>query len=124
MASRLNAFLLGEPEAGHLGVRVEALKRTAVGLTCLSVAGAVAFAGVIGFVGLVAPHMVRVVCGPDYRVLLPASALLGASLLPMADLVSRTVAAPVELPIGLMTALLGAPVFLWLLAAGQPRRAV
>lgn len=119
----LNALLLGEGEAALLGVPVEHLKRGAVLLTCLAVGGSVAFTGLIGFVGLVVPHVVRLVTGPDHRILIPASALLGATLLPLADLVARTVAAPVELPIGLVTALLGAPFFLVLLVRDQSREA-
>lgn len=124
LTSALNAFLLGESEASHLGVNVDRLKFTAVALTCLAVAGAVAFAGVISFVGLVVPHIVRLICGPDHRILLPASALLGASMLPLADLLARTAAAPIELPIGLVTSLLGAPLFLWLLVQSRDRRAI
>jgi len=120
-ASWLNALLLGEGEARLLGVPVEALKRTAILLTCLAVGGVVAFTGLIGFVGLVVPHLVRLLAGPDHRILIPASALLGAALLPLADLLARTVTAPVELPIGLVTALLGAPFFLILLLRDRRR---
>jgi iron complex transport system permease protein len=117
----LNALLLGEGEATLLGVPVEQLKRGAILFTCLAVGGSVAFTGLIGFVGLVVPHVVRLITGPDHRVLIPASALLGAALLPLADLLARTVAAPVELPIGLVTALLGAPFFLALLKRDHNR---
>ncbi len=115
VAPWLNALLLGEGEAALLGVPVERVKRGAIIVTCLAVGATVAFTGLIGFVGLVAPHIVRLLAGPDHRVLLPAAGLLGAVLLPLADLFARTVAAPVELPIGLVTALLGAPFFLFLL---------
>lgn len=118
----LNALLLGESEAALLGVPVERLKSLAVALTCLAVGGTVAFTGLIGFVGLVAPHMVRLIIGPDHRRLIPAAALLGAVLLLLADLLSRTMAAPLELPIGLLTAMLGAPFFLILLLRDQNRR--
>lgn len=111
----LNALLLGESEAAMLGVPVEQVKRGAIVFTCVAVGASVAFTGLIGFVGLVAPHIIRLIAGPDHRVLLPAAALLGAVLMPLADLFARTVAAPVELPIGLVTALLGAPFFLFLL---------
>ncbi|HMP76251.1 MAG TPA: iron ABC transporter permease [Kiritimatiellia bacterium] len=119
----LNALLLGEGEAALLGVPVERVKRVAVLLTCVAVGATISFTGLIGFVGLVAPHIVRLLSGPDHRRLIPASALLGAALLPLADIFSRTVAAPVELPIGLVTALLGAPFFLYLLIREQRREA-
>jgi iron complex transport system permease protein len=116
LARSLNAFLLGEAEAGHLvGLHVERVKRRLVILVALAVGTAVSVAGSIGFVGLVVPHLVRLAAGPDHRSLLPASALLGASLLLGADLAARTIAAPAEVPIGIVTALAGAPFFLWLL---------
>lgn len=118
-AAALNALLLGESEARHLGFDVERLKRELVFCTALGVGAAVAAAGLIGFVGLVVPHVLRLLVGPDHRVLLPASALAGASLLLLADLGARIVLAPVELPIGIVTALLGAPFFLFLLLRGQ-----
>lgn len=118
-AKALNALLLGESEARHLGVNVEALKRELVFCTALGVGAAVAAAGLIGFIGLVVPHLVRLLVGPDHRVLLPASALAGASLLLFADLFARMVLAPAELPIGIVTALLGAPFFLYLLVRGR-----
>lgn len=111
----LNALLLGESEAAFLGVPVEALKRGMLVVTCVSVGATVAFTGLIGFVGLVVPHLIRLMAGPSHRWLIPASALLGGALLTLADVFARTVAAPVELPIGLVTALLGAPFFLALL---------
>ncbi|WP_201005665.1 FecCD family ABC transporter permease [Pseudomonas cichorii] len=118
-AKALNALLLGESEARHLGVNVEALKRELVFCTALGVGAAVAAAGLIGFIGLIVPHLVRLLTGPDHRVLLPASALAGASLLLLADLFARMVLAPAELPIGIVTALLGAPFFLYLLVRGR-----
>lgn len=117
MAQPLNALLMGEEEATHLGVPVAALKRAVVALAALAVGAAVAFTGLIGFVGLVVPHLVRLVAGPDHRVVLPGAALLGAALLVGADLVSRTVVAPAELPIGVVTTLIGGPFFLLLLAS-------
>ncbi len=111
----LNALVLGEAEAFHLGVPVERLKRTCILLVAVAVGASVAAAGVIGFVGLVVPHALRLVIGPEHRLLLPASALLGGVLLVLADIAARMVAAPAELPIGIVTALVGAPVFLWLL---------
>lgn len=120
LARGLNALLLGEAAAFHLGVRVERLKRGTIGLTALGVGAAVAASGMIGFVGLVVPHLVRLALGPDHRTLLPASALLGALLLVLADLVARTIVAPAELPIGIVTALAGGPFFLWLLLRERP----
>lgn len=114
-ARALDALLLGETEAGHLGVDTEALKRRVIVLLVLGVGAAVALAGMIGFVGLLVPHLVRLACGPGHRMLLPASALLGGLLLLLADTAARRVAAPLELPIGALTALLGGPCFLWLL---------
>ncbi|TXH72175.1 MAG: iron ABC transporter permease [Thiothrix sp.] len=114
-APALNAVLLGEAEAGHLGFNLERLKQVLIVLVALIVGTAVALTGVIGFVGLVVPHLLRLAFGPDHRLLLPASALLGASLLLLADLIARTVVTPAELPIGIITALLGGPFFLWLL---------
>ncbi|MGP9822738.1 FecCD family ABC transporter permease [Salinarimonas sp. NSM] len=115
LARALNALVLGEAEAYHLGIAVERAKAAIVVLVAAAVGASVAAAGVIGFVGIVVPHLLRLVVGPDHRVLLPASALLGAGLLVGADLVARTVVAPAELPIGIVTAAIGAPFFLWLL---------
>ncbi len=114
-ARALNVLLLGEAEAGHLGIDVESLKRRIVLSAALIVGVAVSFVGIIGFVGLVAPHLVRLWLGPDYRRLLPCAALIGAALIGAADLVARLVVVPAELPIGVVTALLGAPFFLWIL---------
>nr|WP_185966298.1 iron chelate uptake ABC transporter family permease subunit [Pseudomonas mendocina] len=118
-ARALNALLLGESEARHLGFDVECLKRELVFCTALGVGAAVAAAGLIGFIGLVVPHLMRLLVGPDHRLLLPASALAGASLLLLADLVARLALAPAELPIGIVTALIGAPFFLYLLVRGR-----
>jgi iron complex transport system permease protein len=115
LARSLNLLLLGEREARHLGVEVERVRLLVIVLAALATGAAVAVAGIVGFVGLIVPHLVRLVAGPDHRVLLPASGLLGAALLLFADLFARTVAAPAELPLGVVTALLGAPFFLWLL---------
>lgn len=119
MARALNALMLGESGASHLGVNVQTVKWSVVALVALSVGAGVAVAGTIGFVGLVVPHLLRLLTGPNHRTLLPASALLGAALLVLADLVSRTIAMPAEVPIGIITALLGAPFFLYLLRAGR-----
>jgi iron complex transport system permease protein len=114
-AGDLNLLALGEREARHLGVETERVRLGVIVLTALATGAAVAVAGVVGFVGLVVPHLVRLVTGPDNRIVLPASALLGALLLVLADLASRTLAAPAELPLGVLTSLIGGPFFLWLL---------
>lgn len=118
-AGALNALLLGESEARHLGIDVERLKRELVFCTALGVGAAVAAAGLIGFVGLVVPHLVRLLAGPDHRVVLPASLLAGGVLMLLADLVARLLLAPAELPIGIVTAFIGAPFFLVLLIRGR-----
>jgi iron complex transport system permease protein len=115
IANGLDRMVLGEAEAFHMGVAVERLKRAAIVLVAAAAGAAVAFAGIIGFVGIVVPHLLRLLIGPDNRYLLPASALLGASMLLLADAVSRTIVAPAELPIGIVTATVGAPFFLWIL---------
>ncbi len=115
LARGLNALALGEAEAFHLGLPVQRIKALAIVLVALAVGASVAAAGVIGFVGIVVPHLVRLTLGPDHAVLLPLSALGGAILLLGADIAARALVAPAELPIGIITALLGAPFFLWLL---------
>ena len=115
LARGLNALALGEPQAAHLGVDVQRLKRRAIWSAAAATGAAVAVAGGIGFVGVIVPHLLRQAEGPDHRALIPHAALLGAALLVLADLVSRTIVAPAELPIGILTALFGAPVFLWML---------
>ncbi|WP_018879738.1 iron ABC transporter permease [Thioalkalivibrio sp. ALE9] len=114
-ARGLNGMMLGENVARHLGFSVHRLKLLVIVMAALAVGSAVALAGIIGFVGLVVPHILRMAIGPDHRYLLPASALGGAMLLVMADAAARVVVAPAELPIGLLTALVGGPFFLWLL---------
>ncbi|MGB0360299.1 MAG: FecCD family ABC transporter permease [Endozoicomonas sp.] len=111
----LNALLLGESEARHLGINVQTIKFKLIFLTALAVGVSVSVSGIIGFVGLVVPHLIRLAIGPDHRILLPASAVLGGILLLSADMVSRTIVAPAELPVGIITALMGAPFFLSLL---------
>lgn len=111
----LNALLLGESEAVHLGFNIERTKRMIVILVALTTGASVAVTGIIGFVGLVVPHLVRLWIGPDHRVLIPASMLLGAALLLLADLGARTVVLPAELPVGILTSCIGGPFFLWLL---------
>jgi iron complex transport system permease protein len=114
-ASRLNLFAVGEENAAALGVDTERSKRLVFLAASLTTGAAVAFAGVIGFVGLLVPHAVRAVVGNDQRVLLPVAAISGATLLVAADTLSRTVFSPAELPIGAVTAAVGAPLFAWLL---------
>ena len=112
---QLNALLLGEAAANHLGVPVTKLKQRLMLVVVAGVGASVALAGIIGFIGLIVPHLIRLWLGPDHRVLVPASAMAGASLLLLADSLSRSVAAPNEIPIGVITALIGGPFFLALL---------
>lgn len=114
-ARDLNALALGEEMAAHLGIEPRHLRKVLLLAVTLLTAVAVAVSGTIGFVGLIVPHMLRLIVGPDHRLLLPASALGGAVLLVLCDALARTVLAPAELPIGIITALLGAPFFLFLL---------
>lgn len=111
----LNVLLLGESEAKHLGIQTEKLKQQLIILVAAGVGVAVALAGTIAFVGLVIPHILRLIIGPNHRYLLPASALAGAILLVVADNVARVVLAPTELPVGLITAVIGVPFFISLL---------
>ncbi len=122
LARPLNALALGEAQAVLLGVPVERLKRTAIAVTALAVGAVTATTGIIGFIGLVAPHMVRLLAGPDHRWVLPGSALLGAALVTLADAVARTVMQPAELPLGVLTAAVGVPFFLLLLRGAHGRR--
>jgi len=115
LARALNLMSIGEETASYLGTDVEGIKRLAYGTASLVAAAGVAFAGVIGFVGLVVPHGVRLVLGSDHRVLLPLSFLAGAAFLTLADLLARVVLAPTEIPIGVVTAFVGVPFFLLLL---------
>lgn len=115
LARGLNALMLGEAEAYHLGLPVQRIKAMAILLVALAVGASVATAGIIGFIGIVVPHLVRLAVGPDHRLLLPLSALGGAGLLVAADTAARLLVAPAELPIGIVTAALGSPFFLWLL---------
>jgi len=117
----LNRLLLGDIEAAHLGVDVRRLKRLVVLSVALSVGTAVSFAGAIGFVGLVVPHLVRLLAGPDNRIVVPGSILGGAIVMVTADLVARTAAIPEDIPIGLVLGAVGGPFFLWLLVARKWR---
>ncbi|MGM3185917.1 FecCD family ABC transporter permease [Musicola paradisiaca] len=115
LAQPLNLLQLGEEEAHYLGVDVRRTRRRIVILGALLVAAAVSVSGIIGFVGLVTPHLMRITLGVDHRWLLPGSALGGAFLLLLADTLARTLAAPAEMPVGLLTSLVGGPWFLWLI---------
>ena len=115
LARALNMLQLGDLTARSLGLPVERLRLAVIVAASLVTAAAVSYAGIIGFVGLVTPHLVRRLWGPDYRVLLPVSALAGGGLLVLSDLLARTLTRPTELPVGVVTTLLGGPFFLYLL---------
>ena len=121
LSSSLDLLALGERQAEHLGVRVERLRMIAIVVIALLTCAAVAFCGIIGFVGLVVPHLMRMILGPGHRLLLPASAVGGSVLLVAADLVARTAVPGSELPIGMLTALIGGPFFFWLLRRTRRR---
>ena len=114
-ARSLNLMQLDEEQAQQLGINVERLKLVLLGAATLITAAAVSFVGVIGFVGILIPHAVRLIWGADYRFLLPMAVLTGAIFLILADIIARTVLAPTEIPIGVITAICGAPFFLYLL---------
>jgi len=118
----LDRLALGEAEARYMGVNVELSKAAAIGVTSLLTGAAVAVSGTIGFIGLVVPHLLRISVSPSHRFLLPLSALLGALLMLVADQIARRVAAPAELPIGIVTAMIGGPVFMWILLKSAPDR--
>lgn len=121
LAAALDALSLGEAQATLSGVNVASLQRRCVALAALAVAAVTAVIGMVGFIGLLAPHLVRLLCGPSHRAVLPGSALLGASLVLLADTAARTALAPAEMPLGVLTGLIGAPTFLWLLRSGTHR---
>jgi iron complex transport system permease protein len=114
-AKQLNALMLGEDEAQLLGVSVKRLKMVVLLINVIMIATATAFVGIISFIGLIVPHIFRILCGSDNRKLIPASALLGAILLTLADLLARMLLRPAELPIGIVTSVVGVPVFIFLL---------
>jgi len=114
-AKALNALMPGEKEAAYLGIEIVKVKSRIIFLTALIIGVCIAFCGIIGFVGLIVPHTLRLLYGSDYRYLLKSSALTGALFLVAADTLARTIIAPAELPIGILTAIVGAPFFLWLL---------
>ncbi|AZV80755.1 iron ABC transporter permease (plasmid) [Parasedimentitalea marina] len=115
IARGLNGLALGEAAAGHIGIPVQTVKNTSILTVAAATGAAVAVSGGIGFIGIVVPHLLRLATSPDHHSLLPNAALLGASLLLAADMIARVIIAPAELPIGIVTAVLGAPVFLWIL---------
>ena len=117
----LNLLTLGEREARHLGLETERFRFLVIFFTSLMTGASVAAAGIIGFVGLIIPHVMRMICGPDHRVLVPASALGGAILLVSADMVARTIVAPLELPLGVLTALIGGPFLLFLMLRARSK---
>jgi len=121
-ARPLNVMQLDEEQAQQLGINVERVKLILLGAATLITAAAVSFCGIIGFVGIIIPHAVRLVWGPDHRFLLPLATFAGASFLILADTAARTVLAPTEIPVGVITAFLGAPFFLYLLR--QKKRAI
>jgi iron complex transport system permease protein len=115
LAGALNLLQLGDEEAHYLGVDVRVVQRMLLLCSALLVASAVSVSGVIGFIGLVVPHLMRMWLGSDHRAVIPGSVLAGAFLLLIADTLARTAVAPAEMPVGLLTSLLGAPWFLWLI---------
>ena len=119
---QLNAMLFGDESAAHMGVEVERVKVVVLFLVALLTAGAVAFAGIIGFVGVIVPHAMRLLVGPDNRYLVPASALFGGALLVACDLIARSVIPPTQVPVGILTAFLGAPFFVYLLRRSRGLR--
>jgi iron complex transport system permease protein len=122
LARWLDAFVLGEEGAAHVGVPVERAKQVIVAVAALLTAAAVTLSGLVGFVGLLVPHAIRLAAGPSHRLLLPACALGGAAFLVLADLLARTLIAPTEIPVGVLTAVAGGPAFLVLLKRSRGRR--
>lgn len=114
-ANKLDALLLGESEAKHLGINVQSLKKKLILLTAVGVGVTVSMSGMIGFIGLIVPHLGRMLIGPSHKTLLPVSMVIGALLLLVSDMLARTVVAPLDMPVGIITALIGAPFFMYLL---------
>lgn len=121
MGKALNAFSLGEIQAAQLGLKVNVVKRNVVILATMAVGAAVAVSGIIGFIGLLVPHTIRLVIGVDNKHVLPASALFGALMLTISDMICRIIIAPIELPIGVITALMGTPLFLYILVKDKKK---
>ena len=120
-SQNIDRLQLGESEAMHMGVDIKRTKRILILTTACAVGAGVSLAGIIGFVGLVVPHLARMLIGARHHVLLPTSAILGACLMILADLTSRSLIAPAELPVSIVTSGLGAPFFLWLIAKARPQ---
>lgn len=120
MGHAMNVLQFGDEQAKQLGLPVERVRRIIIAAASLTTAAAVSFSGIIGFVGLIVPHLVRLMWGSDYRRLLPLSMLSGAILLLLADILARLILPPQEIPVGIITALAGAPFFLWVLRRTQP----
>lgn len=118
----LNAFALGEAQAQHLGISTQKIKRWIILFSAIGVGACVALTGLIGFISLVVPHIIRMSIGADHKTLLPASVLLGAGLLVAADLIARTIVSPTELPIGILTAFIGVPIFLYIILKERKTR--
>nr|WP_250318098.1 iron ABC transporter permease [Pedobacter sp. B4-66] len=121
MGKALNAFSLGEIQAAQLGLKVNVVKRNVVILATMAVGAAVSVSGIIGFIGLLVPHTIRLVIGVDNKHVLPASALFGALMLTISDMICRVIIAPIELPIGVITALMGTPLFLYILVKDKKK---
>ncbi len=124
LAKSLNAMALGDAQALHMGVNVIWVKRIIIVLATIAVGAAVSVAGTIGFIGLIIPHILRMMFTADNRLVIPGSALLGAALLTFADLMARTIVAPAEMPIGILTALIGTPVFLYIILIERKKNAI
>jgi len=118
----LNTLSLGESQAGHMGINVNLLKKVVIVLATLGVGASVAVSGMIGFIGLVIPHILRMAFTADNRLVVPGAALLGAAVLVSSDLIARTIVAPAELPIGILTAIIGAPVFIYIIMTERRKR--
>ena len=121
LRKKLDIFMLGDAEAGYLGLNIEKLKKRIIFISALMVGVTVAFCGMIGFIGLVTPHLVRLIMGPSHKTLIIGSAILGAIILILADFISRIIIAPAQLPIGIITSALGAPFFLWLIISQKQK---
>ncbi len=121
MQSQMDIFMLGDAESEHLGINVESLKKKIILIASIMVGVSVSFCGMIGFIGLVTPHLIRLFIGPNHKYLIPGSAILGAILLIVSDIISKTIIAPAQLPIGVVTSAIGAPFFIWLII-NQKRR--
>jgi iron complex transport system permease protein len=115
----LNAISMGEEEALHLGIDTQNIKKIIILITAAITASLICICGIIGFVGLIVPHMMRMIVGPNHRVLIPTTCIAAAVFMVACDIISRTLFAPVEIPIGVITALIGAPVFIILLKKGK-----